>query len=155
MYCSTKNTIGALLTDFSKTCDCLSHDLLITKLNTYGFIFETLRLVPDYLPNCKQRIKVNSIFSSWEESLFGFHKCSICRFLLFSIFICDLFFIMNNTDFDSYVDDNTPYKKHNRKCYLRCYTKTPGNIRKPFSVILWQYVLANVILLVVLIKKLT
>ena len=27
----------ALLTDFSKTFDCLNLDLLVTKLNTYGF----------------------------------------------------------------------------------------------------------------------
>ena len=36
-----KKTFGALLTsDFSKTFDCLSHDLITTKLNVYGFSFE-------------------------------------------------------------------------------------------------------------------
>ena len=29
--------------------------------------------------------------------------------LLFDIFICDLFLIMNEVDFASYTDDNTPY----------------------------------------------
>ena len=28
--------------------------------------------------------------------------------LLFNIFLCDLFFIMNDVDFVSYIDDNTP-----------------------------------------------
>ena len=52
---------GALLTsDFSKTFDCLSHDLIITKLIAYGFSFEADRLVPDYLINCKQRTKFSS-----------------------------------------------------------------------------------------------
>ena len=29
---------GALLTDFSKASNCLNHELLIAKLNAYGFI---------------------------------------------------------------------------------------------------------------------
>ena len=28
---------------------------------------------------------------------------------LFNIFLCDLFFIMDDIDFASYADDNTPY----------------------------------------------
>ena len=76
--CWQKKTFGALLTsDFSKTFDCLSHDLIITKLIAYGFSVEADRLVPDYLINCKQRTKVNSTFSSWEEPLFGVPKGSI------------------------------------------------------------------------------
>ena len=46
----------ALLTDFSKAFDCLEHELLTAKLNTYGFNPPALRLVHDYLPNRKQRI---------------------------------------------------------------------------------------------------
>ena len=34
---------------------------------------------------------------------------SILGTLLFNIFICDLFLIMNKVDFASYADDNTPY----------------------------------------------
>ena len=34
---------------------------------------------------------------------------SILGPLLFNIFLCDLFFIMNDIEFASYTDDNTPY----------------------------------------------
>ena len=53
---------------------------------------------------------VNSSYSHWEEILFGVPQGSILGPLLFDIFLCDLFFIMNKTDFASYSDDNTPYR---------------------------------------------
>ena len=104
-----KKTFGALLTDLSKACDCLSHDLLLAKLNTYGFNLPALRLIQSYLSKRKQRTKINSEFSSWEEILFGIPQGSILEPLLFNIFLCDLFFEMNDLDFASYADDNTPF----------------------------------------------
>ena len=72
-----KKVFGALLTDLSKAFDCLSHDLLIAKLNAYGFSMAALRLVQNYLSNRKQRTKINTEYSSWEEILFGVPQGSI------------------------------------------------------------------------------
>ena len=44
-----KKLFGALLTYLSKAFDCLSHDLLIAKLNAYGFNMSALRFVHSYL----------------------------------------------------------------------------------------------------------
>ena len=100
---------GALLTDLSKAFDCLSHKLLIAKLHAYGFDYFALKLVNEYLTNRKQRTKVNMSYGSWEEILFGVAQGSILGPLLFNIFLCDLFFELNNIEFASYADDNTPY----------------------------------------------
>ena len=103
------SSFGALLTDLSKAFHCLLHELLIAKLHAYGFSLNALRLVHSYLTNRKLRTKINTKYSSSEEILFGVPQESILGPLLSNIFLCDLFFIMNETEFASYADDNTPY----------------------------------------------
>ena len=63
--------LGVVLTDVSKAYDCLSHELIIAKLNVYGFSLPALKLMQRYLSERKQRAKINQAYSSWEEILFG------------------------------------------------------------------------------------
>ena len=44
-----KNIAGAVLTDLSKAFDCLNHNLLIAKLDAYGFDQSALQFIYDYL----------------------------------------------------------------------------------------------------------
>ena len=62
---------GTLLTDLSTAFDCTSHDLIIAKLEAYGFHTDTLKLIHDYLSNRKQRDKVNDAYSSWRDIFYG------------------------------------------------------------------------------------
>ena len=55
---------GALLTDLSKAFDCLNHELLIAKLEAYGFHHSALTYIFSYLSDRKQRTKVNKFLSS-------------------------------------------------------------------------------------------
>ena len=103
-------SFGALLTDLSKVFDCLPHELLIAKLHSYGFSLNALRLIHSYLSNRRQRTNINESYSSWEETLFGVPQGSP----LFNIFMCGLFFVVNEIDFASYADDNTPFVSGDR-----------------------------------------
>ena len=97
--------IGALLTDLSKAFDCLDHKLLIAKLNAYAFSLPALKLVHDYLLKRKQRSKVIRTCSSLVRIVFAVPQGAIFGSLLFSIFLADLFFILNDVDNASYADD--------------------------------------------------
>ena len=102
-------TFVALLTDLSKAFDCLPHDTIIAKLNVYGFSLSAARLMQSYLSNRKQRTKVNTFYNSVGRNPFGVVQGSILGPLLFNIFNCDSFLIMNQVDFASYADDNARY----------------------------------------------
>ena len=60
----SKGSFGALLTDLSKAFDCIPHELMIAKLDAYGFDLKALILVFNYLRNRKQRVKISSSYSN-------------------------------------------------------------------------------------------
>ena len=100
---------GALLTDLSKAFDCMTHDLLIAKLHALIFDMNALNLMFDYLTGRKQRVKINSRFSSYLDIFQGVPQESILGPLLFNLLLCDLFSFLEEVDIMSYADDNTPY----------------------------------------------
>ena len=101
----------ALLTDLSNAFDYIVHDFLIAKLQAYGFSYEPLKVMYNYLTDRKHRTKVNNSFGDFIDSLLGVPQGSILGPLLFKIYICHLFFFVEEDNVTSYADDTTPYSK--------------------------------------------
>ena len=95
--------------DLSKAFDCIKHEHLLAKLQTYGFSCEALRLVNSFLESRQQRVKINGSFSTYKKLPLGVPQGSVLGILFFNIFINDLLFSIQDTDICNYVDDTTIY----------------------------------------------
>ena len=63
--------------DLSKAFDTINKRLLLSKLQAYGFSKETLAIICSYLPNRKQRIKLNDLFSSQKDLILSVSQGSV------------------------------------------------------------------------------
>ena len=93
----------------TRKADCILHDLLIAKINAYGFDYPSLRIMDSFLSNRQQRTRINNAFSRYSEIMHGVPQGSILGPLLFNIYICDIFLDIIECDIPSYADDNTTY----------------------------------------------
>ena len=109
------DVFGTLLTDPSKAFDCISDDHIIAKLEAYSFYIDPLKIIHDYLSNRKQRVKVNVVYSSWKDIVYGVPLGSILDPLLFNIHLCDLFYFLEDLDIASYAYDTTIYTVNEKK----------------------------------------
>ena len=87
------------LMDLSKASDSLLYDLLIVKLEAYELDVGSLNFLLDYLSLRKHRAKVGFSYSKWSEICRGIPKGSISGPLLFNIFINDIFFFVEKSEF--------------------------------------------------------
>ena len=77
--------------------------MITVKLHAYGFDMQF------YLSDRYQRVKINNSYSLWSLLKYGQPQGSILGPILFNIFLCNLFLLLDLVDIASYADDNTPY----------------------------------------------
>ena len=99
--------VGVILMDLSKAFDCISHDLLIAKLNAYGLSENAILYIYSYLKERKQCVRINNINSRYEFILSVVPQGSILGPIIFNIFINDLFLFIKIANIHNYADDNS------------------------------------------------
>ena len=78
--------VDTIFMDLSKAFDTLNRNLLLAKLNAYGFSFNAIKSIQSYLSEQFQSVNINSNFSEWCKILLGVPQGSILDplFLTFS-----------------------------------------------------------------------
>ena len=113
-HLDNNEVVGGVLMDLSKAFDCIPHDLLIAKLSAYGVDKIALKYIYSYLKKRQQCVRINNIYSSFEEIISGVPQGSIVGPILFNAFLNDFFYDIENASVHNFADDNT----------LSCFAKT-------------------------------
>ena len=92
--------------DLSKAFNCLSHDLVVAKLQEYGLDTKTLKRMLSYLSGHKQCVKIRNSFRFLKLILSDIPHGSILEPIFFNIFMNDIFFLLGS-DLHNFADDNT------------------------------------------------
>ena len=88
----------ALITDLSRAFHCLDHELIIAKLNLYGFTWVALKLYHDYPSHKKQRTRITIYEVNRLQWCLGYLKGQYWFKQFYLIFLVALFFILSRID---------------------------------------------------------
>ena len=91
---------------FQRRLDCIPHDVLIARLEAYGFDNYTIRYVYSYLKNRKQCVRINKTYRDLLDIISGVPQGFIVSPILFDIFFND-FYVILIAFAHNYADDNT------------------------------------------------
>ena len=105
-------SIGVIFLDFQKAFDCVSHQLLPSKLQASGICLNALDWILDYLCNRNQYVSINGFNSTTMAIPSGVPQGSLLGPRLFTIFTNDLPSCLescNSSNMEMFADDSTAF----------------------------------------------
>ena len=80
--------------DLSKAFDSIQHKLIIAKLHAYGFDENALVLIHSYLRKRKQSVRINNVYSSFQQIVSGVPQGPVMGPIIFNFYVNDLLFFI-------------------------------------------------------------
>lgn len=105
--------IGSVFIDFTKAFDMVNHEVLLNKLEIYGFHSSCLDLFKSYLSNRSQSVLAHGELSSPINISRGVPQGSILGPILFSLYINDLPLYIAPTTCELFADDTSIHHASN------------------------------------------
>ena len=108
IYCAKDkgSKVICVFLDFSKAFDCISHSLLLHKIQKYGFSENAIQLLRSYLQNRLQYTSVNNCYSQPGIIVSGVPQGSILGPLLFILYVNDIWELPLKGRLQLYADDS-------------------------------------------------
>lgn len=104
-----RKIIGVVMLDFTAAFDIIDHDLLLKKLEYYGFSRTALLWMESYLSDRRQLVYFNGSFSKVRVVEQGVPQGSCLGPLLDTIFTNDLPTVLDKASISMFADDSTVY----------------------------------------------
>ena len=93
--------------DVSKAFDCIPHYLINAKHSANRFDKSSLKYIYSYLKKRQQRVRINNIYSGFEEIISRVPQSSVVGPILFNSFLNDFFYEIKNVSVHNFADDNS------------------------------------------------